>query len=149
MFRSYALRSVEIRNRARDFQNAVVRAGTEAHLADGQLQGAFSGVVESAEATQRASGDVGIVIAALLLNRAGGLDASAHFGGCYAAVAAAEFFVGHGGHFDVQVDAVEKRPAHLAQVPLDDGAGTAAFPGGVGVESAGTPVQIAVVLFKE
>jgi hypothetical protein len=42
----------------------------------------------------------------------------------------------------VQVDAIEQRPAHAPQVPLNNRAGAAAFPRGVAVESARTPVQI-------
>jgi hypothetical protein len=51
---------------------------------------------------------------------------------------------GHRRHFDVQVDAIEQRSADLVQVPLDDGAGAAAFPGRIAMEAARAPVQISI-----
>ena len=52
-----------------------------------------------------------------------------------------QFFVRHGGNFDMQIDTVEQRPAQLAQVPLDDRAGAAAFARGVAEEAARAGVQ--------
>jgi len=41
----------------------------------------------------------------------------------------------------MQVDAIEERPAELAQISLDDGSRAPAFARGVSVVPAGAPVQ--------
>ena len=54
----------------------------------------------------------------------------------------AQLFERDGGHFDVDIDAVEQRPGYLAQIALNDGRRAAAFAAGVAVEAAGARVQI-------
>ena len=49
---------------------------------------------------------------------------------------AAQFFVGHGGNFDVEVNAIEQRAADLGKIALNDARRAAAFAGGVAVEPA-------------
>ncbi len=55
---------------------------------------------------------------------------------------AAELFVGNRRDFDVEVDAVEERPADFGQITLNNAWSAAAFPGDVTVKSARTPVQV-------
>jgi len=52
------------------------------------------------------------------------------------------------GRLDVPVDAVQQRPADLAQVALDDAAGAAALAGRVTIESARPPVQVATATWS-
>ena len=56
-------------------------------------------------------------------------------------VLAAQFFVSDGRNFDVQIDAIEQRSAHFAQVALDDRAGAAAFARRIGEVSAGARIH--------
>jgi hypothetical protein len=126
----------EVGDGAGDFEDAVMGAGGEAHAADGQLQGAFAGVVEGADFADLAGRDFGVDEAAGGLEFTGGKDAGAHLGGGSAGGFGPEFLKGNGGNFDVEVNAIEQRAGDLAEVLGDLGAGTPAFAGGVAVEAA-------------
>ncbi len=134
---------VQIGDGARHFENTVVSSGGEAELAHGQLERALAGVVKAAELPQQLRGKLRVGVAALLLARAGGFDALAHGLARSAVSVAAHFLVRHGGHFDVQVDAVQQRPADLAEVALDDRRRAAALARGVAEKPARTSVQVA------
>jgi hypothetical protein len=74
---------------------------------------------------------VGIVEATPLLDRSSLLDAAADLRRRDPAICGAHLLVGYRRHLDVQVDAVEKRSADRAQLPLDLRSRTTAFSGGV------------------
>jgi hypothetical protein len=83
-----------------------------------------------------------VVEPAGLLNRARPLHSRAHLYRRRPVAVVAQFPVRYGRHLDVQIDAIEQRAAELAEIPLDDAAGTSAFPRAVAIESAWAPVQI-------
>src|ERR1700723_1663319 len=95
-------------------------AGAQTHAAHGHFERSLTGFVERAEGSEQARGNAGVVESPEALNGACGLYTSTHFGGCCAMVLAAQFFVGDGGHFYVQIDAIEQRSTHFAQVALND-----------------------------
>src|SRR5581483_9760046 len=103
----------QVGDRARDLQDAVVGAGGEAHASDGHLERPLAGRVEGAFLADEAGGHAGVVVAALLLDGAGALDAGADLGGGFGLCVAAEFLIGDGGDLDVNVDAVEEGAADL------------------------------------
>src|SRR5205823_10468169 len=118
-----------------------VRASAQAHAADSHLERPFTCVIESAELPQEARWNASIVKTATLLDGAGVLHTSPHIGGAHAVILAAQFLVGHGRDLDVKIDAIEQRPAHFAQIALDNCAGAAAFVSWVGEESARTRIH--------
>src|ERR1039457_1187173 len=136
MLRADTVRAAEVRDGARHLEDAVVGAGAQAHAADGHFQRPLAGLVERAQAAQYARRDVGVVEPAVLLDRTRRFHAGAHLLRGHSVILAPQLLVRHRRYFDVQVDAVEQRAAHLAQVALDDGAGAAALSGGVGKKSA-------------
>ena len=74
-------RAADIRDGARDFENAIVGARRKAHTADGHLERALAGSIEGALFTDQARGHARVVIAAGLLDRAGAFDTFADLGG--------------------------------------------------------------------
>jgi hypothetical protein len=134
--------AIQIRHGTRHLQDSIMSAGTQAHAPDGYFQRALARFVERAERPQRRMGDLRVVESALLLNLARGLHPRAHFVAGRAVVLTAEFFVRNRRNFDVQIDAVEKRSADLAEVPLNLSGRTAAFPRRVSIIAAFTPVQV-------
>ncbi len=135
-----ALGGIEIGNGAGDLQNAVVRAGGKTHPAHGHFENSFAGFVESAQLAQLTHWDIGVVRPALLLHGAGADDPLPNLGGAGAVAVAAQLQIRQRGHFDVQIDTIEQRPADLAQIALDDATGTTAFSGGIAKISAGASV---------
>ncbi len=133
---------VEVGDGAGGLQNPIVGPSAEAHAPHGHLEGAFAGLVEAAVRPEMRAGNVGVVKAARSLPLPGGLDALPEQLGAGGRLGPAKIFVRHGRHFDMQVDAVEHRPADLGQVALDDPRRTPALPRGVAVEPARTSVQI-------
>jgi len=143
MFRADALRVVQIGHGARDLQDAIVRAGRQSHLANREFERPFARLIERAQFPQLLDGDVGIVEPSRPLNRASLRHTNAHLVRPFAAIVAAQFLIGNRGHFDVQVDSVEKRATDLTQVSLDNSTSAAAFARGVAKKSTGAPVQTA------
>ena len=117
-------------------------AGAQAHAADGHFERALASIVQRAKAAKLADGNMGIVKSAGALPGASREHTRGDFRRTRACVASAQFLKGNRGHFDVQIDAVEQRPADFREIPLDDAAGAAAFARGIAVETAGAPVQI-------
>jgi len=142
MFGADRGRLAEIGDGAGDFQDSIVRAGGEAHAADGHFESALAGIVEGADFADGAGGHPGVVESASLLQGAGALDAGANLFGGFGGGVAAQFLEGHGGDFDVNIDAVEQGPADLAEIPLDLAGRAAAFTGGIAIEAAAAGVHI-------
>lgn len=140
---------IEIGDGAGDFEETIVGAGAEAHFLHRQLERPLPGVIEGAEGANLAGREIGVVEATGLLEGAGGENAVAHALGGGAGVVGAEFFVGHGGDFDVEVDAVQEGPADFSEVALDDAAGATALAAGIAVVAAGTSVRISTELYGE
>src|SRR5581483_9314087 len=132
---------VEIGDGAGDLQNAIVRAGAEAQFAHGQFQRALTGVVQRAEAANLARRKMRVVETPPALDVASRFDALAHLRGSGAVLAGAQLFVGDRWNLDVQIDAVEQRPAHAPEIAGNDSAGAAALVRGVAVEPARACVQ--------
>jgi len=131
------------------FENAVVWPRRELQPAHGRLQRALASIGQFAQSAEHARGDAGVVVPPRPLDGAGALYPPANLLRGSARAVAAHFLVGHGGHLDVPVDAVQQRPADLAQVALDDAAGAAALAGRVTIESARPPVQITTATHTE
>ena len=142
MFGLDLLARTKIGDGPRNFENPVVGPGGKGQAPDRHFEGPFGGAVQRAQLAQPARRHIGVDESALRLARPRGQDPLAHFRRCRAGPAAAHLLVGHGGHFDVQVDAVQRRPADLAQVTLDDAAGATAFVGRVAEVTTRTPVQV-------
>jgi hypothetical protein len=121
-----------------------VRAGGQAHPPHGHLQRTLPRLVERTDLSQLANGDAGVIKATRLLNGSGALNTCADFSRTHPVTLAAQLLKRHRWHFNVQVDAVEQRPANLAQIPLDDPARTAAFACRIGKMTARTSVQISI-----
>src|ERR1035437_3796938 len=71
---------IEVGHGARDFEDAVVGAGGEAHAADGHFEGALAGIVERADLADIAGRHAGVVEAARLLYGASLFHTGADFG---------------------------------------------------------------------
>jgi hypothetical protein len=126
---------VEVGDGAGDFEDAIMGARAQPHAPHRHFERAFAGGIELAQPPQVAGRDVGVIVAASLLDRPRGTDAIAHLGGRNTAILSTQLLIRHGGHFDVQIDAVQQRAAELAQIALDNGAGAAALMRGVAVKS--------------
>jgi hypothetical protein len=79
---------------------------------------------------------LGVVEAARPLDGAGALHHRANVGGRLAGIGGAHLFIGHGGDFQVNIDAVEQRSADLAQIALDHAGRAAALARGVAIKPA-------------
>src|SRR5690242_9669399 len=104
MFRRDLGGVIQVGDGPSDFEDAVVGAGTEPHAPDRDFQSSLTSVIQRAKLAQLRFRNVGVVKPAPLLKLARGADSLANFGGGSANILSAEFFVGHGGHLDVQVD---------------------------------------------
>jgi hypothetical protein len=134
--------AVEVGDGARDFENAVVGARAQPHAPHRHFERALAGGIKLAQPPQIAGWNVGVIVAASLLNLPRRADTIAHLGGRNAAILTAQLLVSDGGHLDVQIDAVQQRAAELAQIALNDGAGAPALVRGIAVKSARASVQI-------
>src|SRR5690348_10442101 len=128
---------IEVGDGAGDFKDAVVGACGKAEAGDGVFEELFAfgrdGAVFADELGSHLGVGVGLSFGskALLLAPAGGDDAGADGGGILAGGRSAKLFVFHGGNFDVNVDAVEKRAGDFGDVALNHGRRAAAFAGGI------------------
>jgi len=68
---------------------------------------ALTGFVQRAELPESRGRNLGVIISTLLLNLPGAFHPIAHLCRGRPITLVAEFFVRHGRHFDVQVDAIE------------------------------------------
>jgi hypothetical protein len=75
--------------------------------------------------------------------------ALADLGRRFSRAGSAQLFVGHGRHLDVDIDAVEQRPADLAQVALDDPRRATALARRIAEKAARAPVQTSIALSNE
>ncbi len=75
-----AIGVIEVRNRPRDFQNAIMRAGAEAHSTNRHFERTLAGVVKRAQFPELRYRDLRVVKAAGLLQRSSLSHAPAHFG---------------------------------------------------------------------
>jgi hypothetical protein len=71
------------------------------------------------------------------LNCPGGFHSGQYVGGRLRHFPCAQFFVGYGRDFDLNIDAVQQRSADFSQIALNDGGGAAAFARGIAVIAAG------------
>ena len=139
----------EVGDGAGQFEDAVVGAGAEVHLADGGLHQVFAGLIDLAVALDlggthvAVDDDVGLVLLgeAGLLAGAGPFYAAADVGGRLARFEAGELLEGDAGYVDVEVDAVEEGAADAALVALNGRHGAGAGFAFVAVEAAGTGVH--------
>ena len=138
----HAVAGRQIRDRGRDLQDPVMRAGGETHSADGHFERPLTGVIEICELAQLLRRQEGVVGPSNLLPRAGPHDAFAHLRGSYALAVAAQFLVSDGGEFDAQIDAVKQRAGDIPHITLDNGRRTAALLGGVTVKTVRTGASI-------
>ena len=144
------LAGAKVGDGARDLENPVMRPGREGQAPDGHFQGAFGGGgFQRAQLAQTPWRQAGLDETAFRLAGARGQDPLAHLGGCGAGLLPAHLLVSHGRHFDVQVDAIEQRPADFAEVALNDAAGATAFVRRIAKISTWTPVQISTELEHE
>src|SRR5581483_2154331 len=119
MFRINRFRVIEVRYGTGSLEYPVMRAGTQAHAADGHLQRALARFVENAKCSEQTRRDAGVVESAAALNRTSGFHAGAHFPGRGSVIFAAQLFVRHGWNFDVQIDSIQQGSAYFTQVTLD------------------------------
>src|SRR5215471_1197729 len=141
-------RSAQIGDGARDFQNAIVRAGGKSHPADGHFERSLARVVERANFSNAGRWHPGIVEAAGLLDRARLQDAPSDIGGGFGIGIGPQLLERDRRHFDVDIDAVQQGTADLAEVLLDLPRRAAALARGVAVEAALAPVQIAIGVWR-
>ena len=95
------------------FRMRRVRARRQTHAAYGQFERALAGIVQRAEFPEHALRDERVIETAYGLRRAGAVDTLAHLGRRHAVAAAAQLLVRHGGHFNVQIDAVQQWSGNL------------------------------------
>ena len=84
-----------------------MRSGGEAHALHCHFEGAFAGCVERALLTDQSRWHARIGATADALNVPRSVYALAHVGGSLRHFARAQFFVRNGGHFDLDIDAVD------------------------------------------
>jgi len=137
-----ALGAGHVGDGAGDFENAVVRPGRQAHAANGHLKRPLAGIIERALFADQPRRHMRVVVAAGVLNAARSFHARADLRRTLAARVAAQFLVRHGGHLHVDIDAVEQRPADLAEVALDQRGGAAAFARGIAIEAAAAGINV-------
>lgn len=134
------IRIRQIRDGARDFQNAVIRAGGQVQAGDGLFEQVFAVRIRRAEPVDFLDAQliVGFSLPVDLLP-VGFFDTPpdgcAFLAGC---LLAHQFFLRHGGHFDLQVDAIEQRAGNPRAVAGDLIRRAMAFAGSVSQVTAGT-----------
>ena len=115
--------------------------GGEAEALDGCFQDFFAVGGDGAVFADQLGRHLGIGVStffaavALDLDFASADHAAAHAGGTFGFHVAAQFFVLHGGDFDVDVDAVEQRAGNFGDVALDLHGRAVAFALGVSEKS--------------
>src|SRR6185369_12501843 len=125
----------QVGNGARDFQNAVVSASTEVHFGHRHLEQLHRGFVQRAIGLQffathaRVASDPRFAGEAFLLPLASGDHALTDLLGSFAGALAADLAKFHGGHFHVQIDAVEQWSGNAPKIILDFARRTARFSG--------------------
>src|SRR5687768_5122265 len=149
MLRRHRPRSPKIRDGPRDLQYPVMRASAQSHAPHSHFEGPLARRVQSAQLSQLANRNMRVVEPALMLHRASGNYAVADLGGGDAFAGSTQLLIRHGGHLDVQIDAIEQRPADLAEVLLDLRTGAAAFARRIAVIPAAAPVHVATATEPE
>lgn len=117
---------LEVGDGARDFEDAVMGAGTHSLLEHGALEKALGIRAEFAVGADLARGHLRVGVdffsgffEAIALTIARGLDAVANLRRTFGCCPAAEFFVLNSGNFDVNVDAVEEWAGDFCDVALN------------------------------
>jgi len=125
---------LEVGDGAGDFEDAVVGAGAEVEFVHGHAQEFDGFVVDFAMGLEQLGGhprvatDTGAFCKPFLLNATGCNHPFADVAGGLAGMRAGEVFELDGGHFHMDVDAVEKRSGDALPVSLDLNGRTAALP---------------------
>src|SRR5690242_14050129 len=128
---------IEVGDGAGDFEDAVMGTGGEAEAGDGVFEELFAfgrdGAVLANEPGSHLRVGVGLFFGgeALALLFTGGDDAGANGGGIFAGGWRAKLLVFHGGDFDVDINAVEKRAGNFGDVALDHGRSAVTFARGI------------------
>src|SRR5579885_70092 len=124
--------AIEVGDRAGDLENAVVGAGGEAEAGHGTLKQALAVRRDVAVFPDLARAHLRVAVnlfsfEALQLALARLDDARADFRRTFSARTLPQFAVLHGGHVDVDIDAVEQRPGNFRDVALNHRRGTGAL----------------------
>lgn len=115
----------EVGHGAGNFQDAVVGAGTEVELGHGDADQVLGVVAELAMALDLARAHARVAIHFRVgmetgaLGFAGALDAFANGGRRFFGARAGDVAVFDGGHFDVEVDAIEERTRNALAITVD------------------------------
>ena len=88
-------------------------------MAHGHLEGSFADVVEGADGAEWGGWDLGVVVAAVALDLAGGFDAGANLSRTRACGLTAKLFIGDSRDFDVEVNAVQQGAADFGEIALE------------------------------
>ena len=137
-------RFIEIGDGSRDFQDAVVGARGKSHACDGVFQHFLALVGDGAEFPDqfrrhlRIREDFLLAGESRALTHTGPQHPLAHRGGIFNGACAAELLVLHGGHFDVDIDAVDQRAGNFRNVALNLRWRAVALARRVAEKSAGT-----------
>src|SRR5580704_5532571 len=107
MFRTDAVRLIQIRDGAGYFQDAIMRPRGKPQTADGHFESPLPRIVQDAQFAQLPNGNLRIVKAAGALDSPGAFDASADVRGTYTFIFATQLTIRHRRHFYVEIDAVE------------------------------------------
>ena len=146
MARLQIFRPIEVRNRARHFQDAIMRSRGKPEAPDRSLQHFFAFLADSAEFPDqfrrhlRVRENFSFARIAFGLALTGAQHAFADRCGILGRSVPAQFLVLHGGHFDVNVDAVEQGAGNLRDVTLDLWRAAMAFARGIAEKAAGLRV---------
>ena len=129
------LRRVQIRDGSGNFEDAIVSAGREAQAAHGHLQDPFARLVQRTQLSELLHGNVGVVGSACLLDRPRLDHPLPDLGGAGAVILPPQFLKGQRRYLNVQIDAVEQRPANLPEIALNDAARASALAVGTKVST--------------
>jgi len=143
MLGAYVVGAVQVGDGSRDLENPVMGTGRESHLANGHFERPLARIIEGTQFAQLLHRDIRIAKSARVLNGASLGDAAAHFTGARPDLFAAQFLIGYGRNFDMQIDAIEQRPADLAEIALNGATGASTVASWIPEKSATAPVQIA------
>ncbi len=113
----------EVGHGAAHLEDAVVGAGAEAEAVHGLFEEGLAGGIDAADLAQLLAAHLGVAVDLLpfvpvLLDLPRDDDALAHVGALLRRAFGAQLGEWHGGHFDVDVDAVQQRATHLVEVFL-------------------------------
>jgi hypothetical protein len=114
----------EIGDGAADFEDPTVGAGAQAQFVDGGFEQSFRVVIHGAIPLDIARAHLGVgmdgsFLEALELDVARVIDALANHLRRFAGIAAGEILITYGRHFDLDIDAIEKRTRNLRTIALD------------------------------